>query len=256
MLGIGLSEFSTAYSRYQCGFFVRVALACLYVGLGRQSQDWPVPYIPVDQPVQSGAYNWSYRFWVYNLNTETIMSTLTTLANPFQFESLDVRTAVDSDNNVWFCAKDVCAILDIAWTGATITLDNMPESWFMVMNLMTIKGERDTYFINESGLYWLIFRSNKPKAKAFANWVLGEVLPQIRKHGFYGSLPAKDYIAVVKQIADLTERLTDTKNAFTYQLLLNPLRNLCNLAGHPMPDIALISQQIDQADLFSEGGVK
>ena len=84
------------------------------------------------------------------------MSEFKTLANPFKFESFDVRTAVDSDNNVWFCAKDVCAILDIVWTGATITLDNMPESWFMVMNLMTIKGERDTYFINESGLYWLV----------------------------------------------------------------------------------------------------
>ncbi len=182
------------------------------------------------------------------------MSEFTTLANPFQFESLDVRTAVDGNQNIWFCAKDVCAVIDISWSSAT--LENMPEDWLMVMKLITIQGEREAYFVNESGLYWLIFRSNKPKAKAFANWVLGEVLPQIRKHGFYGSLPAKDYIAVVKQIADLTARLTDTKNAFTYQLLLNPLRNLCNLAGHPMPDIALISQQIDQADLFVEGGAK
>ena len=178
------------------------------------------------------------------------MSNLKTLANPFQFESLDVRTAVDDQENVWFCAKDVCAVLDIAWTGASITLENMPESWFMVMNLMTIKGEREAYFLNEAGLYSLIFRSNKPKAKEFANWVCEEVLPQIRKHGFYGTLPPKDYIAVVKQIADLTERLTDTKNAFTHQLLVSPLRNLCNMAGHPMPDIALISQQIDQTDLF------
>ncbi len=184
------------------------------------------------------------------------MSEFKTLANPFQFEAFDVRTAIDDNADVWFCAKDVCAVLDIAWTGATITLDNMPERWFMVMNLMTIKGEREAYFLNEAGLYFLIFRSQKPKAKEFANWVCEEVLPQIRKHGFYGALPPKDYIAMIKQIAELTERLTATKNAFTYQLLINPLRNLCNLAGHPMPDIALISQQIDQADLFCEGGVK
>jgi len=91
------------------------------------------------------------------------MSEFKTLANPFQLETLDVRTAVDDNDNVWFCAKDVCTILDITWSSHT--LDNMPESWFMVVNLTTIKGERDTYFVNESGLYWLIFRSNKPKAK-------------------------------------------------------------------------------------------
>lgn len=184
------------------------------------------------------------------------MNNLKTLANPFLFDSSDIRTAVDDNEIVWFCAKDVCGVLDIVWNGASITLENMPENWFMVMNLMTIKGEREAYFINEAGLYRLIFRSNKAKAYVFANWVCEEVLPQIRKHGFYGQLPPKDYIAVIKQIADLTERLTDTKNAFTHHLLLNPLRNLCNMAGHPMPAIELISQQIDQADLFVEGGAQ
>lgn len=177
-------------------------------------------------------------------------SALKTLANPFQFEAFDVRTAVDENDNVWFCAKDVCAVLDIVWKGASASLENMPEEWLMVWNLQTIQGERDAYFVNESGLYWLIFRSNKPKAREFANWVLGDVLPQIRKQGFYGTLPTKDYIAVIKQIADLTERLAETKNAFTHRLLVEPLRNLCNMAGHPMPKIELISQQIDQTDLF------
>jgi len=178
------------------------------------------------------------------------MNDLKTLANPFQFETLDVRTAVDDNENVWFCAKDVCAVLEITWAGPT--LENMPEEWKGMLKLHTPGGEQNANFINESGLYSLIFRSNKPKAKEFANWVLGEVLPQIRKHGFFGSLPTKDYIAVVKQIDILTDRLTDTKNAFTHQLLVNPLRNLCNMAGHPMPDIALISKQIDQIDLFAD----
>jgi prophage antirepressor-like protein len=184
------------------------------------------------------------------------MSNIKTIENPFQFESLNVRTAVDDNENVWFCAKDVCDALEISWS--SVTLENMPEDWFMVMNIITIKGERDAYFINESGLYWLIFRSNKPKAKEFANWVLGEVLPQIRKHGYFGVLPVKDYLAVIKQIMALTELLTESKNAFTHQLLIKPLQNLCNIAGHPMPDIKNLSLKIDQADLFigSQGGAQ
>ena len=177
------------------------------------------------------------------------MSQVKELPNPFQFEKSEVRTAVDESSDVWFCAKDVCASLDIYWNGLD-TLENMPENWIMVWKLHTITGEKDAYFINEAGLYHLTFRSNKPKSKLFANWVCEEVLPQIRKHGYFGVLPVKEYLAVVKQIADLTDRLTDTKNAFTHQILTAPLRNLCNIAGHAMPETMLISQQIDQSDLF------
>lgn len=38
-------------------------------------------------------------------------------------------------------------------------------------------------FINESGLYNLIFKSRKEEAHAFKRWVTSEVLPSIRKTG-------------------------------------------------------------------------
>jgi hypothetical protein len=44
---------------------------------------------------------------------------------------------------------------------------------------------RHMWFVNESGLYNLIFRSNKPEAKRFRKWVTSEVLPSIRRFGFY-----------------------------------------------------------------------
>lgn len=179
---------------------------------------------------------------------------LKTLANPFQFTDLDVRTAVDEHADVWFCAKDVCLALDITWSGGSRTLSNMPIDWVRVVNFTTPQGRQDLYLINEPALYRLIFRSNKPKAEDFANWVCAEVLPQIRKHGFFGDVAPKDYIAIVKQIAQLEARLTDSKNAFTRQLLLKPLRNLCNMAGHSMPAVALLAQDVEQLDLFDEDG--
>lgn len=39
--------------------------------------------------------------------------------------------------------------------------------------------------INESGLYSVILRSDKPEAKAFKRWVTHEVLPSIRRTGRY-----------------------------------------------------------------------
>lgn len=41
------------------------------------------------------------------------------------------------------------------------------------------------FVINESGLYNVILRSDKPEAKPFRKWVTSEVLPSIRKHGAY-----------------------------------------------------------------------
>lgn len=181
------------------------------------------------------------------------MSDLKTLANPFQFSNLDVRTAVDENGDVFFCAKDVCEVLEISWTGRGNTLRSIPETWVMVSYYETIKGERETIFINEAAVFKLIFSSRKPAADAFANFVCSEVLPAIRKHGFYGKVPPKDYVAVVKLIAQLTAQIVESKNVFERQTLTRHLRELHNMAGSKMPEIKLIAQDIDQADLF-EGG--
>ena len=128
----------------------------------------------------------------------------------------------------------------------------MPENWFMVMNLMTIKGERDTYFINEAGLYHLIFRSNKPKAKEFANWVCETVLPEIRKTGLFGTIDIKDQINISKQIESISLQITNTKNAFRRKLLQDQLRRMCNLVNQPIPPTEWIALDYDQTDLFLE----
>lgn len=46
-------------------------------------------------------------------------------------------------------------------------------------------GAQKAIIINESGIYMVIFRSDKPEAKAFKRWVTHEVLPSIRRTGRY-----------------------------------------------------------------------
>lgn len=58
--------------------------------------------------------------------------------------------------------------------------DSLPRNNFIKINSNGMK------FINESGLYTLIARSNKPEARKFQRWVTSEVLPSIRKTGSYG----------------------------------------------------------------------
>lgn len=145
------------------------------------------------------------------------MSDLKTLSNSFQFLEQKVRTAVDEYNEVWFCARDVCDILDITWSGAT--LENVKKDWVIMLNLNTIKGERDTNFINIGGVFHLIMRSNKPNVMEFQHWVCGEVLPEIWRTGSFGKLDIKTEILIDKRIDDLSSQLIHTKNAFRHQLL-------------------------------------
>ena len=100
----------------------------------------------------------------------------------FNYNSRQVRT-IDRDGEVWFVAKDVCNVLGLADIHTAIrSLDDDEKGR---QSLPTPGGIQEMTIINESGLYKLTFRSNKPEAKKFTKWVTSEVLPAIRKTGAY-----------------------------------------------------------------------
>ena len=176
------------------------------------------------------------------------MNHMTYIPNPFEFSHKPVRTAVDAAGLVWFCAKDVCEVLEIDWSGSK-TLRSMPENWRRVGYLPTPQGDQEAVFVSEAGLYRLAFRSNKPEAVRFTNWVCEEVLPSIRRTGGYGKVDARERIACSRQIVAVAEKLTSTRDAFAHTLLFDELRELSNLIGRPMPDIALLGTDIRQQPL-------
>lgn len=103
----------------------------------------------------------------------------------FDYNGSAVRT-VNKDGEIWFVAKDVCDVLELTNpTVAIETLDDDERSKF----LLGRQGEAN--IINESGVYSLIFRSNKPEAKKFRKWVTGTVLPQIKRTGSFSVKPDK-----------------------------------------------------------------
>ena len=63
--------------------------------------------------------------------------------------------------------------------------DDLKGTEMVPLENTTNISNRGMKFINESGLYTLIARSNKPEARRFQRWVTSEVLPSIRKTGQY-----------------------------------------------------------------------
>jgi len=109
---------------------------------------------------------------------------------PFEFEAHQVRV-IDLDGAPWFVAKDVCEVLGIGNPSQAITRLDDDE----VTLISTEGNHRKTNFVNESGLYALIFTSRKKAAQRFRKWVTGEVLPTLRRTGSFvvgGSRSAPD----------------------------------------------------------------
>lgn len=101
----------------------------------------------------------------------------------FNYNGNDVRT-IQKNGEPWWVLKDVCNVLDISQ--AVRVAERLDEDEVSQTHIADSLGRRqETYIVNESGLYNVILRSDKPEVKPFRKWVTSEVLPSIRKHGAY-----------------------------------------------------------------------
>lgn len=93
----------------------------------------------------------------------------------------EVRVAGTSEKPL-FCLADVCKILGLRVDAVQSRLTDAP---IRIGVTDSIGREQQMNFVNEKNLYKVIMRSDKPQAEPFQDWVCGEVLPSIRKHGAY-----------------------------------------------------------------------
>jgi anti-repressor protein len=100
------------------------------------------------------------------------------------FEGHDVTIITDEHGEPWFKGKDVCDILQNKNHNEALgRLDKDDRDGVDITD--PIGRKQNAMFINESGLYNLLFTSRLPEAKRFKKWVTSEVLPSIRKTGQY-----------------------------------------------------------------------
>lgn len=102
----------------------------------------------------------------------------------WKYNDTTIRT-IAVKNEIWWVLKDVCDVLELS--NSRIVADRLDEDERRKFDL---PRQGETWFINESGLYSVILRSDKPQAKPFKRWVTHEVLPSIRQIGSYSTLQA------------------------------------------------------------------
>jgi prophage antirepressor-like protein len=111
--------------------------------------------------------------------------------NLLKINDSEILIIFDVDGNIWFKYKELLEALgynyaDDALSNLKISISNksnfenlkVPESFRVPSNF-----QKNTIFINESGLYEVLSISTKPLAKIFMNKYFQEIMPKIRKTG-------------------------------------------------------------------------
>ena len=125
----------------------------------------------------------------------------------FHFNKNQIHV-VKCNNDTWFKGKDIANSLGYENPGKAVRIHVDSDDKMPIDELLTVsKGgshsdppskagpisgppseinyQRSTIYVNESGLYTLIFTSKLKSAKVFMKWVTSKVLPSIRKMGSY-----------------------------------------------------------------------
>lgn len=151
-----------------------------------------------------------------------------------------VRT-VSINNEPWFVGRDVAEILGYKNPNEAIQDHVDAEDKFLrsqhgsemlklfnsVKEIQEQLGRQDNWFINESGVYSLVFGSKLPSAKKFKHWVTSEVLPTLRKTGTYStpSYQIEDPIErAQKWIEEYKERQTLLETAKKQEQIIGELK--------------------------------
>ena len=106
---------------------------------------------------------------------------------------IELKSYIDKQQNVWFVGKDVAEILGYSKTRDALSrhVDNEDKKQIFTYHTSVHKtgtvapsGSMCTY-INESGFCSLVLSSKLDTAKKFKRWITSEVLPSIRKYGYF-----------------------------------------------------------------------
>ena len=114
-----------------------------------------------------------------------------------------VKVLYFKEDDIWFEARPLILFLEYCPTNISYALGIVkaknksslkelldargPPKWVDVSDTSTpTYHDLRALYINEPGLYSLIFKSNKPQAQDFQDWVYEDVLTSIRRKGVYG----------------------------------------------------------------------
>ena len=157
----------------------------------------------------------------------------------FSHPELGEIKATIKNGEPWFLAGDVCRVLGIKNSSDAVNeiVKKLKTAGVKGVGtsdtlLETAGGKQKVTIINEQILYELIFNSRKQKAVLFRAWVTGEVLPSIRKHGFYraeGKMIRKAETDSIKEFIEYAKSNGSQSSERYYTIITKATNDILNI---------------------------
>lgn len=122
----------------------------------------------------------------------------------FDFNGIAIRGKLDESGEPIILAAPLCEVLKLK--DVTKALAGLPDNEKGKSKVLTPGGWQQVWHVTEGGMYRLVYRSNKPQAEQLRQKIFGEILPAIRKTGFYAS-PSLSSLDVLKQMVNVLDEI-------------------------------------------------
>ena len=121
-----------------------------------------------------------------------------------------------SKDEPWFVAVDVLRALGVHAKNISRELKKLDFDEKGVVRLTTPGGQQEAWLISEPGFYKIALTAQTEEAKKFQRWVTHEVLPRIRKYGYYKLTNEERRFVAYKEIAEsLDANVNDLNDNFS-----------------------------------------
>lgn len=95
----------------------------------------------------------------------------------------DTVRVIHIDDQPWWVAGDLAKVL--GYRIAPHMLRMLDDDQKGIHKVDTLGGIQEVAIVNESGMWTCVIKSQRPEAKAFQRLLTSEILPSLRKQGFY-----------------------------------------------------------------------
>lgn len=149
----------------------------------------------------------------------------------YSFKDQVLRTQFTERGEPLFCLADICEVLELS-NPSSVASSIKEEFETPKLNLGVIERETgpcEATFITEPQMYYVLMRSKAKKARPFRQWVVNEVLPSIRKKGYYAVAEGKKDVLLRKleflKMCLNTDNVTEEQHAAMLKELCNEYAN-------------------------------
>ena len=159
---------------------------------------------------------------------------------PFSYGDAAVRVVM-IDGEPWFVLADLCKVLGLS--NPSVVAQRIDEAALSQAEVSSGGQRRSVGVVNESGMYEVVIRSDKPEAVNFRRWITGTVLPQIRRTGSYNAAPALTGPELVAAALIEAHQMIEQRDARIYQLEAKQTADA--------PKVTYVDTYVTDADLLS-----